>query len=81
MTSALDAAVLQSLMELSGISCRLVRAEEPDIENDTVEIGEDAFVEVDVDQINIWEQGDDLAFKITHQVDRYQDVIDVFSNK
>lgn len=79
MTTELNATVLQTLMEMSGIKCRLVPAEEPDIDKDTVEIGDSAFVEIYPEHFNVWEQDDDSKFKITHQAYRYQEVIDIFT--
>jgi hypothetical protein len=81
MPTELNATMLQTLMEMSGINCRLVPAEEPDIDKDTVEIGDSAFVEIYPGHFNVWEQGEDCKFKITHQAFRYQEVIDLFSGQ
>ncbi len=80
MSAQLDASVLHALLDISGVDSRLVKAEDPELENDTSELGEHAYVELAHQQLLVWQLGSDQRFRLTHQFDRYQDVIDVVSS-
>lgn len=78
MSNQLQAEVLHTLMESNDLETRLVYAEEPGIDSDVVELGEWAYVEVRPDTMNVWLMDQNLKFKLAHQLDSYQAVIDVF---
>ena len=40
MSAQLDASVLHALLDISGVASRLVKAEDPELENDKIELGE-----------------------------------------
>ena len=73
----LDASILQSLLEFSGVSCRYVQAESIE-DNDTVEVGDDVYIEVKDDQLDVWRLKCN-KYNLTHQLERYQEVIELLA--
>lgn len=79
MSRKLCAQVLHALMSENGLDPRLVLAEEPEFDSNIVELGEWAYVEVGSDSMNVWIADNCANFKLEHQLDTYQEVVDVFN--